>query len=67
MTTDRAFLIHYARVQLAQSRHFREREQRLGWSGRFSTKLLKAAGSARRRAMLCCRPMDAQADLFGGE
>ncbi len=65
MSQGRDFLIHYARVQLAQARHFREREQRLGWDSGYSASLLAAAGRARRDAMACCpAPAPAQGELF---
>ena len=43
--------VHYARVMVAQARHFRQREQDAGWNGSFSAFLLDAAGRARREAM----------------
>lgn len=57
--TERAALIHAARVYLAQSRHFTGRHR--GWS----FVLLEWAGLCRRRAMQAMRA-PAQGDLFGG-
>lgn len=45
LANDRASLIHYARVTLAQARVFRERGQMC-----FAATLLTWAGNARRRA-----------------
>lgn len=59
---ERASNIHFARVLLAQSRHFRQRAQ--GWS--FT--LLQWAGNARRRAAAPTNTMPAapaaQMELF---
>lgn len=56
--TERASNIHYARVCLAQSRHFTRRQRG------FSFTLLRWAANARRRAAIKVEP--AQGDLFGG-
>lgn len=63
MATDRAFLLHYARVLIAQARHFREREQRLGWAGWYSASLLEGACKATRQAM-AVKPAASQGELF---
>jgi hypothetical protein len=55
-SSERAFLIHYARVTLAQARVFRARGQ-MG----FAATLLTWAGNARRRAAAQTR----QGEMFG--
>lgn len=57
--TDRAQDIHYAKVCIAQSKHFTRRHRG------FSFTLLRWAGNARRRAMTE-RALLVQGDLFGG-
>lgn len=57
--TERAHNIHYAKVCIAQSRHFTRRHRG------FSFTLLRWAGNARRRAM-AEKAQPAQGDLFGG-
>ncbi len=59
--TERASHLHYARVVLAQSRHFTRRHR--GWS--FT--LLQWAANARRQAMACAKQINApqgQMELF---
>ncbi len=58
--TDRSGLIHYARVLIAQSRHFTARHRG------FSFTLLEWAGRARRRVMADRAAATVQLDLFGG-
>lgn len=58
--TERTSLIHYARVLIAQSRHFTARHRG------FSFTLLGWAANARRRAMATKPDLPVQGDLFGG-
>lgn len=58
--TERTSLIHYARVLIAQSRHFTARHRG------FSFTLLEWAGRARRRVMEDRASATVQFDLFGG-
>lgn len=60
LTTERAALIHAARVYLAQSRHFTGLHR--GWS----FKLLEWAQQCRRRVMTTQPALPAQGDLFLG-
>ena len=58
--SDRAANIHYAKVCIAQSRHF------TGRARGFSFVLLGWAANARRRAMEIKPALPVQGDLFGG-